>query len=148
MNLNVGHCERCKKVFQITYSNYCPDCVVFIRTELERCSAYLRAHPDSTLVELSEATEVPVKKLIYYINEGKLYVYDYPNLTYPCYFCEIEIKRGYLCTECAYKFKMEVTDLYIKEGYEVDQVTHQIKQAPRAFPRKDDTFTVQGRKRN
>lgn len=146
MTLNVDHCKRCGKVFQVAFSPYCPDCITFVRTELERCSAYLRKNLDSTLGELSQATEVPIQKIIHYINEGKLYVLDYPNLGYPCYFCGNEIKRGYLCPDCACNFKLEVKDLYLKEGYMYDEATQQVKHQSGNHLRREDTYTVELKK--
>jgi len=147
MDIHVDHCKRCGNVFQVFHSKFCADCQTFIRTEVERCSAYLKSHSDCTLDELSEAVEVSRNKLIYYINEGKLYVYDYPNLHYHCHFCETEIQRGYLCTPCAARFKLEVNDLYMKEGYKVDKVSQQIQPQSPSRRRIGDAYTVQGRRR-
>ncbi|MCG7408224.1 flagellar protein [Paenibacillus sp. ACRRX] len=149
MTINVDNCKRCGKIFQKYYSVYCPDCFAFIRSELDRCAAYLKKHRDSTIQDLSEATEVPAGKIIRYINEGKLYVQDYPNLHYECYFCDKTIQRGYLCPECAAKFKLEVKHLFLEDGYEYDSMRNEIKYSEKAGGGRHitDRYTVDGTKR-
>lgn len=127
MTINVDNCKRCDKVFQKYFSEYCPECYAFIRSELERCAEYLKNNRKCTIPELSKATEVSVGKIIKYINEGKLYSLDYQNLTYPCYFCDTMIHRGHLCKTCALQFKLEVKQLFLEDGYEYDETTNQVR---------------------
>lgn len=150
MSIEVDNCKRCGKIFKKAYSNYCPDCFAFLRSELTRCNEYLKGHPESTIQELSEAVEVPINKIIRYMNEGKLYVFQHPNLTYSCYFCDHQITRGYLCRDCAAKFNLEVKNLFIEDGYEYDPNSKQIKGRPDQLKRgtAPDRYTVHGTKRN
>ena len=127
MSLNVDNCKRCGNIFQKYFSEFCPECYAFIRSELERSNTYLKNNRNVSLHELSEAVEVPINKLIKYINEGKLYSLDHPNLKYNCYFCEHQIHRGYLCKECALQFKLEVKHLFLEDGYEYDEQTNQVR---------------------
>ncbi|WP_141097527.1 hypothetical protein [Paenibacillus aquistagni] len=149
MTIEVENCKRCGKVFKKAFSSFCPDCFAFIRSELTRCNEYLKNNPDSDIHELSEATEVPVKKIIRYMNEGKLYVHQHPNLTYGCYFCDHQINRGYLCRDCAAKFNLEVKNLFLEDGYEYDPDTKQIRSRQEQHKQgySTDRYTVHGTKR-
>lgn len=146
---NFDNCSRCGKIFQKFFSSLCADCYAYIQNELERCTQYLKKNQDSTIEEVSQGTDVSIRKIIQFINEGKLYASDYPNLNYECYFCTQKITRGYLCKDCAFKIKLEVKHLLLEDGYEFDMESNQIKAMPKkSGPGKKpmDTYTVEGRK--
>lgn len=143
MSMEVVNCKRCNKVFQKYFSEYCPDCTAFLRAELDRCVNYLKNNRMCSLHELSVATEVPVGKIIRYINEGKLYTLDYPNLQYTCYFCDTLIRRGHLCPSCSIQFKYEVKKLFLEDGYEYDEATQQVRNVNRTInPTMKDKYSV------
>lgn len=71
-------CIICQRFFETDNENarMCTMC----REEFENnriiCRDYLLAHPGATLSELSHATKIPVRKIVYLIEDGSIEYVD------------------------------------------------------------------------
>ncbi|HJV45610.1 MAG TPA: flagellar protein [Bacillota bacterium] len=80
--------------------NICPDCIRREEEEYLSLANYLRENKGCTLVELSEATKVPIPQIRKYIIEGRIIISDNPNIEYSCESCGAMIKKGKTCSKC------------------------------------------------
>lgn len=98
--MELSNCPRCGRLFAKAFRDLCPACLKEIEQEYERCVAYLREKRQSAMQELSEATEVSVRQITQFIREGRISVYQAPNLTYDCEICGNPIREGHMCEAC------------------------------------------------
>lgn len=108
MALNIDNCPRCGKIFAKGVRDICPACVKEVDEEYERCVEYLRENRGSTIKELSDAVDVSVKQITRFIREGRISLYNAPNLAYPCEVCGILIREGSLCDSCRGRLQKDV----------------------------------------
>jgi len=77
---DVRNCRRCGKIFTYTGSSVCPSCKRGDQEEFRKIRDYLFEHPNSSSIEVSEATGISVKLILSYLREGRLES-DLPNGT-------------------------------------------------------------------
>ena len=106
----LDNCTICGKLYLKNFTDHCLDCYKEIEEDFKLVEAFLRSeeHRFATLADLSEATEVPAKRITLFIREGRIYGEDFPNLGYPCAHCGEAIKRQLLCTSCYDTFSAEI----------------------------------------
>jgi flagellar operon protein (TIGR03826 family) len=115
VSLNISNCPKCGKVFARGMKDVCPACVKEIDNEYLLCANFLRDNKGATLYELSEATKVSVKQITKFIREGRIYIYDAPNLGYPCEICGTAIREGGMCDDCRRRLTKDVEALKEQE---------------------------------
>ena len=98
--MELSNCPRCGRLFAKAFRDLCPACLKEIEQEYERCVAYLREKRQAAMQELSEETEVSVRQITQFIKEGRISVYQAPNLTYECELCGSPIREGHMCESC------------------------------------------------
>ncbi|GIP40981.1 hypothetical protein J31TS4_42610 [Paenibacillus sp. J31TS4] len=98
--MNVDNCPRCGKLYVKGFQDVCPACVKDIERMYEACIDYLRENRQSTLQELHEETEVPIRQILKFIREGRISLKSLPNLTIPCDVCGAPIREGSMCDSC------------------------------------------------
>ncbi|MCE5169298.1 flagellar protein [Paenibacillus profundus] len=98
--MELSNCPRCGRLFAKAFRDLCPACLKEIEQEYERCVAYLREKRQAAMQELSEETEVSVRQITQFIKEGRISVYQAPNLTYECELCGNPIREGHMCEVC------------------------------------------------
>ncbi len=103
--MNVRNCVRCGKIFLPTVGRpYCPDCADTEMALFESVKEYLKKHPGASVIQVSQATGVPVKKIREYVKEGRLFSAGEDwNIT--CDRCGKAINRGRYCSDCAKKLE-------------------------------------------
>ena len=106
--MTVRNCQRCGKVFlSAGGKRICPACVQAEQDEFESVREYLRRHPKALLMEVSQATGVPAKKIWEYVREGRLLANGAAwGLT--CERCGTPIETGRFCLECSAKMEREL----------------------------------------
>ena len=100
MTLNVANCPKCGRLMMKGPRALCPHCLQEIEDQYNRCLQYLRENKSCTLVELSEATRVPVSQITKFIREGRISIADHPSISYECEVCGTPIREGHLCDAC------------------------------------------------
>lgn len=107
----VDNCPQCGKLYVKNYREICPACMQVIEQQYEECSKYLRENRKANLQELHEATEVPYKQIIKFIKEGRISLYDMPNLSYPCEVCGKMIKEQSMCDSCRKRLVQDISHM-------------------------------------
>ncbi|WP_213586350.1 TIGR03826 family flagellar region protein [Paenibacillus sp. J2TS4] len=107
--MNVDNCPRCGKIFVKNYKDVCPACIKDIEQQYEACYHFLRENRKANLQELHEGTKVSYKQIIKFIKEGRISIYDMPNMTYPCEVCGTMIREHTMCDSCR---KRLVSDIH------------------------------------
>jgi flagellar operon protein (TIGR03826 family) len=116
MGLNIANCPRCGKIFAKGIKDVCPACVKDLEQEYEACVKYLRENRGATIKQVSDDTKVPVKQITKFIREGRISLYNAPNLAYPCEVCGILIREGGMCDQCRQRLAKDVNA--IKEQHQ------------------------------
>ncbi len=103
----LAYCSRCGKLFVKTgNSTLCPDCQKIEDEEFSKVEAYLWEHPNSSISEVSEKTDVKEKIILKFIREGRI-VNKSSTSTYPCKRCGKPITHGEYCDECLAELRKE-----------------------------------------
>ncbi|RCX19086.1 flagellar operon protein (TIGR03826 family) [Fontibacillus phaseoli] len=100
MEMNLGNCPRCGKLFAKNFRDICPACMKDIELEYEKCLKYLREEKTATIQEVSAATEVSIRQITKFIREGRISIANNPNMMYPCEVCGVLIRDGNMCDNC------------------------------------------------
>ena len=103
--MEMANCRRCRKLFAKIDSPICDDCKKEEEKLFEEVKKYLRDFPNSTLSQISEATGMPLKKLVAYLREGRLEVASGELV---CRQCGAEIASGNFCNRCAAKMGQQL----------------------------------------
>lgn len=121
------NCSTCGKIFVQLTRNICPDCVEKEEQAFISVRDYIKKHPDSTVDEIVEATEVDDKKILRWMREGRL---EYtggiiPGLT--CKRCGTELTLGEYCPKCV---KSMISEL--NAAIPADDVKNDIQHKPKS----------------
>ena len=108
VGINIANCPRCGKIFAKGIRDICPACYQQVEQEYERCVKYLRENRGTTINELSDAVNVSVKQITRFIREGRISLYNAPNMSYPCEVCGILIREGGMCDACRARLQQDV----------------------------------------
>lgn len=121
--MSLGQLENCKvcgNLFLKDYTDYCLDCYKGIEKEYELVADFLRDgdNRNATLHQVSEATEVSIKRIMEFMRDGRIYAADFPNLSYPCAHCGQEIKTQLMCPSCAGRFTTDLNRALQQDKFE------------------------------
>lgn len=114
--MNLANCPRCGKLHVMNLRGICGNCIKEIEFQYEDCIKYLREHKGTTITELSEAVEVPVKQITQFIREGRISIANAPNMSYACEVCGNPIRDSNMCDSCRARLNKD-----IQHAYEDDQ---------------------------
>jgi flagellar operon protein (TIGR03826 family) len=100
--MEIRNCRRCGKIFQYNGNYICASCLRKEDEDFKKVKEYLRAHPGSTSMEVSEATEVDIKTIDRFIRAGLLDSdeYELAEGELECEKCGRPIKSGRFCDYC------------------------------------------------
>lgn len=121
--VEVRNCRVCNRVFD--YLGYgpqvCPECLKKEEELFEKVRSYLESHPRATLVQTTQDTGVPLRKLQAWIKEERL-AYSTKGAGSTCDLCGVPIVAGRFCPKCI--GKMAHMDKWkrtlIKDSYRED----------------------------
>jgi flagellar operon protein (TIGR03826 family) len=116
VSLNVANCPQCGRVFVKGIQEVCPNCIKEIERQFDSCSKYLRENRATSLNDLSEATEVPIRQITKFIREGRISIKNFPNMTYPCESCGNAIREGQICDSCRSKLSKDMNNSQADEA--------------------------------
>jgi len=104
--MELRNCPVCGKLFVYVHRNLCPDCLKRDEEDYEKVREFINNNPRATIEEASEGTEVPVKKILEYLKEGRLILQtNNVNIILNCEMCGEPILTGRLCAKCSSKLK-------------------------------------------
>jgi NMD protein affecting ribosome stability and mRNA decay len=99
--MNASNCPRCGRIFtKYGNSSVCDDCKKAIEEEFEKVRLYVKENPHSSAQEVSEHCEIPVKRILQFVREGKLEVSHGMAELITCTKCGRPIKTGRMCEKC------------------------------------------------
>lgn len=106
----LANCTVCGRLYLKDHTDTCLDCYKEIEEEYKLVANFLKAERNrfASIEEVSEFTEVSVKRITEFIRDGRIYAEDFPNLGYPCAHCDKMIQRQMLCASCFNDFTSEV----------------------------------------
>ena len=119
----LDNCRICGRLFLKDHTDYCLDCYKEVEQEFKDVIEFLRntQNQNATIEEISEFTDVSIKRITEFIRDGRIFADDYPNLGYPCAHCDTVIKRQMLCDSCFERFTSDV-DRSLKRDKLLDEM--------------------------
>ncbi len=120
MTLNVGNCPVCGKVFSKVNRSVCPACHKEIEDQFVLCERYLRENRGATLEKLCDDTGVSIKMITKFIKEGRISIYNAPNVHIPCDICGQPMKAGLMCESCRQRLAHDVSKA-VKESAMIEE---------------------------
>jgi flagellar operon protein (TIGR03826 family) len=106
----LANCSRCGNLFDKRYRDICPHCIEEEEQDLQVVKDYLGNHRLATLPEVVRDTEVPLETVLTFIDDRRLVLVDFPNLTYQCQQCGTHTQNGRYCQECTDNLVQELAD--------------------------------------
>ena len=125
--LQVEHCPSCGKVYQKNLRNLCSACTQQYDRELTLCFDYLRRDRKADNDRLSGGTGLPPKRIIQFIMDRRLSLYDYPNLCYYCELCRTPIRSEKLCYSCRTRISEDISKMQEEEQRRKPPSSHTFK---------------------
>jgi hypothetical protein len=99
-------------VFTRIASPVCPRCEKVDEENFNKVREYIKDDPLCNINELSEATEVPVKRILQFLREGRLEVTKGLSGELNCVKCGTVIEKGNFCDACTVKLNKEIREVY------------------------------------
>jgi predicted amidophosphoribosyltransferase len=102
------NCPRCGRVFTKVKTSVCPACVKEDDETFEKVRVYVKENPEHNIKFISEEINVPMKRIIQYIRDGRLEVSKGMYLDITCSQCGKPISSGNFCDKCAMELKISI----------------------------------------
>lgn len=98
----IQNCPRCNKIFVKNLREVCQDCFKIVEEDFQAVYQFVRKRENrqASMIEVEEETGVKKSLIVKFIKQGRLHLYSFPNLTYPCESCAKEIREGRICDDC------------------------------------------------
>ncbi len=113
--MEMRNCPRCGRVFSYMSSPICDACTREEEKIFELVKQYIYDNPNATATQISEATEVSVKKILKYLKDGRLLAVAGMAKLLACETCGTAISTGRYCHSCIVKFNQSTSEL-VKES--------------------------------
>lgn len=109
-NLNLRTCMRCRGLFVYSGIGHaiCPRCREAEAREFSWVKNYVYANPGATMIEVEEATGVPIHQITEYLKAGRLEIPNNSPIFIKCEKCGQDIRSGRFCSECAHKLSAKL----------------------------------------
>lgn len=109
--MELRNCKKCGRLHYGT-GRICNECLKKEEEQFALIKAYLKEHPDSSIVKVSNETGVSVQEIEKFLREGRLEVTTGMNDFLKCMKCGSPIKTGKYCPECEKKVMDDVKTVY------------------------------------
>lgn len=106
--MDLANCPRCGRLFSKNFRDVCQNCHQELEHDYERCVNYLRENKGLTIQQLSDDTELSIRQITRWIREGRISLFNAPNMSYPCESCGILIRDGHMCDSCRNRLQRDV----------------------------------------
>lgn len=98
--MNLRNCPECGRLYEFTVKALCPNCVNKEEEDYKLIKNCLKHDPGAGIVEVSEKTGVPEKKILAFLKAGRL-ILEHPDaLLLNCERCGKPISSGRYCSDC------------------------------------------------
>lgn len=98
--MDIRNCSNCGRVYVYNSFNVCPRCRKHEEKDFQKVKKYIDENQDANTSEVSEETEVPVRKIIDFLKEGRLEIKNEDNAILSCEKCGKSIRTGRFCDKC------------------------------------------------
>jgi len=101
--MEIKQCDFCRMPFQSLGKRVCGDCLIMLDENFIAIREYLYDHDHAGIEEVSEATGVSRKAILYLLKEERLIVGDEDGDgggILKCESCRKSISTGRMCTDC------------------------------------------------
>ena len=101
--MEVRQCDFCRMPYQSYGSKICPDCVIKLDVDFFTIKEYLYEHDGAGVEEVSDATGVSKKSILFLLKEERLLVGDDKGNVggfLKCESCKRPINTGRMCAGC------------------------------------------------
>ena len=113
--MNHVTCARCGKIFVKTDRSVCNDCIKAEEAKFEEVRLFLKEYPNSTLQEVSEACDISPKRIMRYVQDGKIEITQGMTDIHKCAKCGVAINIGRFCEKCIANLSKKVNEIKPKE---------------------------------
>ena len=97
----LANCPRCRGLFNSALGSVCPKCEKADEDRFILVRQYIEDHPESTIQEVVEGTEVSAKRILQYLREGRLTTSAGLAGELDCMKCGEPVSSGNYCDKCA-----------------------------------------------
>lgn len=101
--MDVRNCKSCGKLFNYSGRPLCPACMKELEKRFGEVKEYIRENPNSTITQVSEATDVSVNQIRNWIREERLILSTESSIGIECERCGKPIRTGRMCQACKQK---------------------------------------------
>lgn len=99
MGVNLKNCPKCGRVFAMQGRDLCQKCLELEDDDYAIVRRYVRDHPRSTVIEVSEETGVSEDIILQYLRDGRLISNSFAEVI-TCQQCGKSIRSGKYCDAC------------------------------------------------
>lgn len=108
---NLVNCEKCGRMFQTIGSvKLCSKCRNTDDEMYKVVREFIYDNPGATVPEVAEATDVPERKILAFLKEGRLETVG-DSMLIECEKCGAPIRSGKMCEKCNRELAMGLRDL-------------------------------------
>ncbi len=106
---NLKHCKKCNRLFSpYLDEDYCSRCKVGTEEEFKIVRNFVYDHPEATIKDAAEGTDVAEELILQFIREGRLILKgDHTLLS--CERCGVKIDTGRFCPDCTRELRNELS---------------------------------------
>lgn len=107
--MQLKNCIECGKLFVHPVSTICRECQEVDEKQFKKVKEYLWMKNDASISDIHEHTQVPEKKIIRFIRDGRISGHGIENVLL-CEGCGQPISEGSYCSSCRGRLVNELSD--------------------------------------
>lgn len=108
--LLIANCRECGALFNQVSRDICPNCVKAEQGRFESVRTFLKQNRQATMVDVVRETQVLLEEITSWIEEGKLRLIEFANLSIECRGCGLPTQEGVYCETCKQDMIMELAE--------------------------------------
>ncbi len=110
---NAKNCKMCGKLFSHPHNSICPECLARDEEDFQKVRLFLKEFPGTKLTVVEEYTNVPRKKILQYLRDGRLELAEPASDFLKCSKCGKPIATGMYCPDCYRDFTRELSTIFV-----------------------------------
>lgn len=115
------NCKKCGRMFSSENGQlFCSKCRTNDEEDFKIVREYIYDHPDSTVHDVHEATEVSEEKILKFLRQGRLMLKG-EGVGLECERCGKGISSGRFCDKCAHELKNGFKDAFAQDSKKTSQ---------------------------